>query len=266
MRLYILSDNRVIQPRPKGLLAEWGFSCLLEINNEYILFDTGQKTAINNAILIKAPIYEVNSVVLSHGHYDHTTGLRDILSIINADVYMHPDAWLPRYVKGEQIGLPWKKEEVESMAKIVEHTEPVEILKNMWALGEIPREHNYVKLESYVLRDGEKLEDEILDDQSLAVKTSEGVVLILGCCHAGIRNTIEYAEEVAGDEVRYVVGGTHFIGMKEDSIRAECNWLNSKLDYIATCHCTGRKGESLLNFALKEKFHEIGAGVILNFE
>ncbi|HID43102.1 MAG TPA: MBL fold metallo-hydrolase [Archaeoglobaceae archaeon] len=266
MRVYILSDNRVVQPRPKNLIAEWGFSSLIDVNGKYILFDAGQRTAIHNSILINAPLNDIKKIVLSHGHYDHTTGLREILNFKKADLYLHPDAWLTRYLKGEQIGIPWKKEEIESLTKIFEHREAVEIEKNVWALGEIPRKYDYPRLDAYILKDGEKLRDNIKDDQSIAVKTSNGVILILGCCHAGLRNTVEHAEDVTGDEVRSIVGGTHFIGMKDDEIKDVAGWLNSKIDLVATCHCTGPKGEIILSSIIGEKFREVGAGSVIDFQ
>jgi len=265
MRVYILSDNRIVQPRPKNLIAEWGFSALIEMQGKHILFDTGQRTALHNSSIINAPVREAETIVLSHGHYDHTTGLRDFLNLKKVDLYLHPDAWLPRYLKGEQIGIPWRREEIESMAKIHEHRDAIEVEKNVWALGEIPRKYDFPRLDAYAIKEGKKFDDDILDDQSIAVKTSNGVVLVLGCCHAGLRNTLEYAEEVTNDEVRSIVGGTHFIGMKTDEITDTAKMLSSKIDFIATCHCTGLIGEAILSSMFKEKYKAIGAGSIIDF-
>lgn len=265
MNVYILSDNKLVETRPKNLLGEWGFASLIEVDGELILFDTGKKVVNPNAQLMGAPLKQVDKVVISHGHYDHTTGLLDVLRILSAEVYLHPHAWLPRYLKEEYIGMPYRKEEVESLAGVVEHEGPVEVVKNVWALGEIPRKHEGGKLNSHIIKDGEKVEDGILDDQALAVKTRNGVVLLLGCCHAGLRNTVEYAEEVTGDEIRNIVGGTHLISLKSNEITELGKWLDRKVDFIAPCHCTGFKAEVILSSILGEKFESIGAGSVLSF-
>lgn len=266
MRVYILSDNRVVQPRPKNLIAEWGFSALIEVGGRHILFDTGQKTALHNSTIINAPVREAEAIILSHGHYDHTTGLRDFLNLRKMDLYLHPDAWLPRYLKEEQIGIPWRREEIESLARrIHEHKDAVEVEKNVWALGEIPRKYDFPKLNAYAVKEEKRFGDDIMDDQSIAVKTSSGVVLVLGCCHAGLRNTVEYAEEVTGDEVKSIIGGTHFIGMKDNEINKIAKLLSSKIDLIATCHCTGLRGEAILSSMLKNRYREIGVGSVIDF-
>ncbi|MFP3909457.1 MAG: MBL fold metallo-hydrolase [Archaeoglobaceae archaeon] len=263
MRIYILSDNKVIEHRPKDLMAEWGFAALVEFNHEFILFDTGKRVVNHNAQLMRAPLDKVNKIVISHGHYDHTTGLPEILRILDAELYLHPHAWLPRYVKEEYIGMPYKKEEIESLASIVEHEEPVEVVKNLWGLGEIPRKHEGGKLDSYMVMNGRKVHDEILDDQALAMKTQEGVVLLLGCCHAGLKNTVEYAEEVVGDEVRRIIGGMHFISLNDKEIEEGGKWLDNKIDFVAPCHCTGFKAEAILSSMLSDRFNAIGAGSVL---
>ncbi len=265
MQVYILSDNKVVENRPQNLLGEWGFTALVEVNSEVILFDTGKRVVNHNAQLLGAPLSKVGKVIISHGHYDHTTGLLDILRILNAEVYLHPHAWLPRYLKEEYIGMPYRKEEVESLARVVEHEGPAEVSKNVWALGEIPRKHKGGRLNSHIIKDGEKVGDDILDDQALAIKTRDGVVLLLGCCHAGLRNTVGYAEEVTGDDIKRIVGGTHLISLKDEEVTELGRWLDNKVDFIAPCHCTGFKAEAILSFLMGEKFTSIGAGSVLSF-
>lgn len=254
----ILVDNKVVNLRPQGLKAEWGFSALIKAK-EVILFDTGQTgVAFGNLLLLKED--KPTKVVLSHGHYDHTGGLMNFLRSFDLKLYTHPDAFLPRFYKGDYIGIPFKKEQISAYAEVVEHREPIEISKDVWALGEIPRKHEQALLsDSYIVR-GEREFDEIKDDQSLAVKTDGGVALILGCCHAGIRNTVEYAEEVVGDEVRFVVGGTHLITFKGNKLLEILNWIEKKFDWIAPCHCTGLTNEFLLKEKLGDRCRIIGSG------
>lgn len=104
------------------------------------------------------------------------------------------------------------------------------------------------------------MEDHIPDDQSLAVKTKKGIVLILGCCHAGLRNTIEYAEEICDDEVRFIIGGTHLMAMKKDEVYEVAEWLSKKIDSIAPTHCTGFEAKVILHSVLQDRYKPVGVG------
>ena len=260
----ILIDNKVINLRPQGLKAEWGFSALIKAK-ETILFDAGQtEIAFENYTLLGCE--NPTKVVLSHGHYDHTGGLMEFLTRYRCKLYTHPDAFLPRFYKGDYIGIPFIREKIETYAEIVEHSEPVEVSKDVWALGEIPRNYEQSLLsDSFIVRDGVKEFDEIKDDQSLAIKTENGILLVLGCCHSGIRNTIEYAEEVLSDEVKFVIGGTHLIAFKDQKLEEIVRWLDRKIDLIAPCHCTGLKNEFYLMKKLCEKFRLVGSGDVIVF-
>ncbi len=259
VRVAILVDNKVVALRPQGLKAEWGFSALIEAD-EPILFDAGQTgIAFENFQLLGLPTPK--KIVLSHGHYDHTGGLMPFLKK-GVKLYTHPDAFLPRYYRGEYIGIPFRREQIEDRAEIIEHREPVEVSKKVWALGEIPREFETALLkDSYIIREGKKEEDEIKDDQSLAIKTDKGILLVLGCCHSGLRNTIRWAEEVTGDEVRFIVGGTHLIAYKPEEIKEIVSKL--EFEFIAPCHCTGLKAEFLLMEMVGERFKMVGSGSII---
>jgi 7,8-dihydropterin-6-yl-methyl-4-(beta-D-ribofuranosyl)aminobenzene 5'-phosphate synthase len=262
VKVVILADNKVVSLRPQGLKAEWGFSALIKAK-EVILFDTGQTgVAFENLLLLKED--KPTKVVLSHGHYDHTGGLMHFLRSFDLKLYTHPDAFLPRFYKGDYIGIPFKKEQISAYAEVIEHKEPVEVAKDVWALGEIPRKHEQALLsDSYIVRNGKKEFDEIRDDQSLAIKTDRGILLVLGCCHAGIRNTVEYAEEVVNDEVKFIIGGTHLIAFKEQKLNEIIDWLDKKVEFIAPCHCTGLKNEFLLKEKLGEKFRLVGSGSVV---
>ena len=258
VKVTILSDNKVIALRPQGLKAEWGFSALIEAS-EVVLFDTGQTgVAFENLQLLGKPM--PSKIVLSHGHYDHTGGLLQFLRDVR--VYAHPDVFLPRYYKGEYIGIPFKREKIEDRAEIIEHREPIEVSKGIWALGEIPRQFEVALLkDSYIIRDGRKEDDNILDDQSLAIKTDKGVLLLLGCCHSGLRNTVKWAEEVTGDEVKFIVGGTHLIAYSPEKIKEIVSQLD--FEFIAPCHCTGLKAEFLLMEMLGDRFRMVGSGSVI---
>ncbi len=256
----ILSDNTVANLRPKGLLAEWGFSALIDD----VLFDTGQKVVLENMRLLG--VEDFSCIVLSHGHYDHTGSLLPVLEVYGKKkVFAHPDSWLTRVYKDTPIGIPWSREVIEEVGEVIEHKDPVKVSKDIIALGEIPRKEKDMRI-GKILKNGVWQEDAILDDQSLAVKTKNGILLVLGCCHSGLRNTVSYAEEVCSDEVKYIVGGTHLVSANSRELLEIAEWLKEKVELIAPCHCTGFKAQAVLSEKLKDKFVFTGVGSILSFD
>ncbi|PGF17061.1 MBL fold metallo-hydrolase [Natrinema sp. CBA1119] len=266
MRITILADNTVARGIPKGLRGEWGFAAAIDD----VLFDTGQSTAaLDNARLLDVGT-EFHNIVLSHAHYDHTQGLEAFLDAVESPtVYCHPDIWTERFIREPadgrtldepvRIGVPYSRAEVEAGADILEHRDPVAVSDGVFALGEIPRPHadNPVHLRE---EDGELVDDSVPDDQSVAVATTDGTALVLGCCHAGLRNTIEHAETVTDQDVRYVIGGTHLVARDADEIHELADWLDGKLDLFAGTHCTGFQAEKILSERLPDAFRSVGVG------
>ncbi|SER81047.1 MBL fold metallo-hydrolase [Natrinema salaciae] len=266
MNVTILADNTVATGIPKGLRGEWGFAAAVDD----VLFDTGQSTAaLDNARLLDVGT-AFDDIVLSHAHYDHTMGLDEFLDPFDKPtVYCHPDIWAERFIRKPadgrtldepiHIGVPFSRAEVETGADIIEHRDPVEVRDGVFALGEIPRPHddNPVHLRE---KDGELVDDSVPDDQSIAVETEDGTALVLGCCHAGLRNTIEHAETVTGTEVRFVIGGTHLVARDADEIHDLADWLEGQLDLFAGTHCTGFQAEKILSERLPEAFRSVGVG------
>ncbi|MGM0592305.1 MAG: MBL fold metallo-hydrolase [Halobacteriota archaeon] len=263
----ILADNRVATSHPKGLRGEWGFSAAVDD----VLFDTGQSdVALHNARLLGLPT-QFETIVLSHAHYDHTGGLDHFLDpTARPTLYLHPEAWTDRYkLVGDgddpdrvHTGIPFSRALVGTGADVVEHDDPVEVASGVHALGTIPRTHADTTV-GYVDADGDLVDDPVVDDQALVVETGEGLALVLGCCHAGLRNSIEYAEEVCGDVVRYVVGGTHLIALDDDEIHDLAAWLDGTLEVFAGTHCTGTRAASIFAERLPDAFRSVGVGSTL---
>jgi len=257
VKITILADNKILVPKP--LKAEWGFSALIE-GKEVVMFDVGLGTALDNLLALQKPFPE--KIVLSHGHYDHTSALYPFPKKL--PLYAHPDIFLPRFFEGRFIGIPYQKELIIHNFNFVEQKEPLEVSKGIWALGEVPREFETATLkDSFAIRDGKKERDEIRDDQSIAIKTDKGVVLLLGCCHSGLRNTLKWAEEVVGDEVKFVIGGTHLIAYSEEKIAEIVKSL--KVELISPTHCTGLKAEMLIARLLGERYKPVGVGSEFEF-
>lgn len=257
----VLADNTVATGNPWGLRGEWGFSVAVGD----ILFDTGQSDlARRNANLLNMSV-QFESIVLSHTHFDHTGGLLAFLSQMNEPtVYLHPAVWEPRYMRDENVpvGIPFAKETIVQLAEVVEHREPVEVADDIRALGEIPRQHGNIPA-GKIKESDTLVEDNVVDDQALAVQTEDGIALVLGCCHSGLRNTIEYAEEVCDDDVRYVIGGTHLVALDEAEVHEIADWLEDKLTLFAGTHCTGFEAEAILKQRLPDAFESVGVGTTL---
>lgn len=261
----ILVDNTVGTPRPKGLRGEWGFAAAVDD----VLFDTGQSDVlVHNGRLLDVST-DFDDIVLSHAHYDHTAGLDQFLDpTAKPTLYHHPDIWTDRYQTDEDgdgnpepvhIGIPFSKAAVESGAELVEHRDPVEVAPGIIALGEIPRPHAAAPVGKRQ-RDGDLVDDPVVDDQALALRTDEGTGLVLGCGHAGLRNTIEYAEAVTGETVRFVIGGTHLVAMDAEAIHDLADWLEGRLELFAGTHCTGFQAKRILADRLSDAFRDVGVG------
>lgn len=261
----ILTDDCVAEPAPRGLRGEWGFAAAVGD----VLFDTGQTGVVTeNADRLGLDV-DFETIVLSHGHDDHTGGLEAVLDRLEEPtVYCHPSVWTDRYLEGKDgrrsIGIPYTREEIERVATIVEHTEPVEVAPGIHALGEIPRRHPDATVGLIDDEDGPRA-DPVRDDQSLAVETDDGLGLVLGCGHAGLRNTIEYAESVLGDDVRYVVGGTHLRAFDERTVRALATWLEGRLEVFAGTHCTGATAQHVFADRFPDAFASVGVGSVIRF-
>ena len=234
MKIITLSENTVSENSHPAVLmggiGEWGLSILVEVDDQRILLDTGASiSAVHNAELMKIDLSGVDKIVLSHGHYDHTGGLRDVLRTMKKKVELiaHPDAWASKYIRignGPYIdgGIPFQREQLESLGASFNLTkEPIWITENVVTSGEIPMLNEYEKIDPilYVKEENEFRPDPLWDDQAIFIKDKKGLVIILGCAHRGIINTVNHAKKLTGvEKIHTIVGGTHLMGSSEDRL------------------------------------------------
>jgi len=249
-----------------GFIGEHGWAVHINTGERKILFDTGQGLGlIHNAKLLKVDLQDLDAIVISHGHYDHTSGLPDVLHQTGAkDIYMHPYGFNNRYwVKDEEcreIGIRYKKEYLESLgATFKPITELTEIFENIFLTGEVPRVSSFEKPDPFMklkTADGGWIQDELLDDQSLIIRSNNGLVIILGCAHAGLINILTHVKKNFPDEKLHAVfGGTH-LGFADDSqFDATVQALREyNIQKIGASHCTGLTNCAKLYNEFGERF------------
>jgi 7,8-dihydropterin-6-yl-methyl-4-(beta-D-ribofuranosyl)aminobenzene 5'-phosphate synthase len=274
MKITVLIENSVGVLIPTGLCGEHGLSLWIEYEGHNILFDTGQTgRVVENAIRLGINLKNADAIILSHGHYDHTGGLKPVLEFIGKpiDIYAHKDIFSLHYASlGDRyIGIPFRKEELEGLGTNFRWIkEPTEIFPNMWLSGEVPRKTTFEKIdERLYIKDGDKkIPDPILDDMSLFIKTPKGLVIILGCAHSGVVNIIEHAKEVTGvNKIYAIIGGTHLEPVGGKQLEETFVYL-AKLNFslLSANHCTGLKVTSKFKEIFGNKFKFGTTGEVIN--
>lgn len=269
-RITILCENSV--GPLSGTLGEHGFSALIEPSDGApLLFDTGQGlTLLHNARCMNKDLSRVGDVVISHGHYDHAGGLKPLLEMCGAKrVYGHPSVFCPRYrVKdtGEchPISFPASREELEAAGAVFDlSSEFRAIAPGIYLTGEVPRVTGFETGDQGLYRDctGQELDD-TPDDQSLVLETEKGLVLVLGCCHAGLVNTVEHVAYMTGRrDIHAVIGGTHLGFCSQEQIGKTVAALRTLgIKKLAASHCTGFAASARLSRELPNEFQTAMVG------
>ncbi len=298
LRLVTLSENTA---NWLWLLGEWGWSMLVQADGFNLLFDTGLRvSATFNAQAMGIDLACVDKLALSHGHVDHTGGLRDVLELMRGtigrsnflerrsapiDIVCHPDVWGPKYIKhGDPAysfrGIPFVKAELEERqgARFVESREPVWLTDDIIWSGEVPMRNDYETIApicflkkgegTYREGDAEFAPDPLTDDAALYIRTELGLIIVLGCAHRGMINTVHHAQQVTGmDKVHLIVGGTHLIGASDYQMHSTIDELKRlKVARVGVSHCTGLAAASRLAVALgPDVFFHNNAGNVTTF-
>jgi len=275
MKITILCENTV--GRLVGL-GEHGFSALIETDQGNYLFDTGSgRSVIKNSLELNKDLRTIKKIFLSHGHYDHTGGLPEVLRLRGkVDVHAHPHIFLDRVhvIKENEketkrfVGLPFKKSFLETLgANFVLNKEFIEIEKGIFLTGEVPRKTSFEKPDSRLFAevDGKMNLDIFSDDQSLILDTEKGLILIFGCAHSGMINIIHHVLNKTGKEKFYaILGGTHLDFLTKEQSNESIEALKRfEIEKIGACHCTGMRAAFRLHQEFGDRFFygHVGSGL-----
>lgn len=269
----ILVDNHA----EEGLKAEHGLSLWVETSGFRCLFDTGQSDSLeHNTKVLGIHLRDAEALVLSHGHYDHTGGLPFALeTAVKATVYCHPAVVLPRYRiqegKTKTVAMPRPSltalDAVPS-GKLRWVSSPLEIFPNVYLTGMIPHINPIVGQDwPFYLDPKGARPDPIQDDMAMWLDTPKGLALILGCCHAGLANTLEHVRKFsAGKRIHSIVGGLHLKDSGEEEIHRVLSILREySPEMLVPLHCTGERALGLLREAFGEVVKTGHAGMKISF-
>jgi len=242
----ILYDNA---SAADSVIADHGFSCLIESGDHSCLFDAGRipDKFMTNVGKLGVNCSRINQVVISHIHDDHMGGLFDILAKCNKPALYLPFSYpqLKNEPLGDQADSDFQAlldSLKPSVSEIIQKREPVKIGDKYYTSGTI--------------------EDETYE-HTLIVPTSAGLVVITGCAHPGILEVVKHARELMKQDVCFVFGGFHLVSMDSSQVRAIAQELRKLIKYVGPCHCTGEKARGIFSDIFKEDYIKIQAGLKL---
>ena len=264
MKLKVLVDNNTYID--KYYFGEPGVSYYIENNKDKILFDCGYSSIfIENAKKMNIDLSKVNKIIISHGHNDHTGGLKYLIHLKfanNVELITHPNSLYYKEEEHINIGSRVLKSELEKIWKLNLSKKPVKISNNLYFLGEIPKTNDFEK-ETIIGKcsiDGKIIDDTIDEDSAIVYKTDKGLFIITGCSHSGICNIIEYSKKVCNEKKIYgVIGGFHLFE-KDLQLEKSIEYLkNNNIKLLYPCHCVSLKVKN--EMARYIDIQEVGVGL-----
>jgi 7,8-dihydropterin-6-yl-methyl-4-(beta-D-ribofuranosyl)aminobenzene 5'-phosphate synthase len=277
LRITTVIDNSTAKAETLG---EWGFSALVEADSHTFLLDAGTSEAtVRNADRLGLDLKKVEAIVLSHGHYDHTGGLNSVLERIGRPeirIIAHPGVLDGKYGYNTKTksyrytGMPHRRELLEQLGGRFEfHREPVWMTRDIAASGEEPMSTDFESVAANLKLkvEGRFVQDLMADDQSLYLRTEQGLIVILGCAHRGMINIINHAREVMEtDRVYMVIGGTHLSRASGEQIDRTVQTLREMdVRWLGVSHCTGLEVAARLAGEFPGRFFFNSSGTVIRF-
>jgi 7,8-dihydropterin-6-yl-methyl-4-(beta-D-ribofuranosyl)aminobenzene 5'-phosphate synthase len=275
IQITILCENLVGRRVGTG---EHGFSAFVETDHGNYLFDTGSgHSIVSNSLILNKDLKSIKKIFLSHGHYDHTGGLPEVLKITGkVDVHVHPHVFLDRISVSKEndketkrfVGIPYKKAYLESLgANFLFHNVFSEVERGIFLTGEVPRKTSFEKPDPRLFSEinGKIVQDIFSDDQSLVLESPKGPILILGCAHSGMINIINHVINKTGKTNFYgILGGTHLDFLTPEQLEESIKFLKKmEIEKIGVSHCTGMKAAFRFQQEFGDRFFYGCVGSIL---
>lgn len=267
MLLKVLVENNTLIDQ--YYLGEPGISFYIEDEERKILFDTGYSDILlKNAMAMGISLQDVDTIVCSHGHDDHTKGLKYLIQefeLCNTKIVAHPDCFLPKMDGKEYFGAPYQIEELHKLFHVILTKSPYKISEHITFLGEIPNSNSFEHRSriGFCKREEKLEEDYLMDDSAIVYQDNEGLFIITGCSHSGICNIIEYAKKVCGDNrISGVIGGFHLFQTDEVLEKTIQYMIESKVKQLYPCHCVSFQVKAKMNEVLQ--VNEVGVGMEIN--
>jgi 7,8-dihydropterin-6-yl-methyl-4-(beta-D-ribofuranosyl)aminobenzene 5'-phosphate synthase len=274
IQITILVEDRSSLPE---LRAEHGISLVLDIDGMQWLFDTGQSSlVVDNARSLGIDLKKIKGIILSHGHYDHTGGLKSVLDETgDVAIYAHPGIFRERFRREKSgkfspIGIPFSRHLLEeSGARFNLAVSGREISSGIYISGEIPRITSFEQGDPLlVVKEGDQsIPDPFLDDQFILIDDDDGVIMITGCCHSGLINSLKKVRELhPRKRIKAIVGGLHLRAADQTKLEKIIRLLEPFApEEIIAGHCTGEGAEAALSHAFGSRFRKMETGTVFEF-
>jgi 7,8-dihydropterin-6-yl-methyl-4-(beta-D-ribofuranosyl)aminobenzene 5'-phosphate synthase len=254
------------------LKSEHGLSIWVEADERKFLFDTGQSDIlIHNAEQLGIDLATADSLILSHGHYDHTGGVEPVTDRNSSiAIYCNSGVFIPRYSRQSDgrmkpIGITKKSSEALHKASGNIHwvDKPIMLADDIGITGPIPRVTDFEDTGGNFFYDLEGTKpDTVSDDLAVWLQTSKGLCVLTGCCHSGLVNTLKYISSLTGQaSVHSVIGGFHLLNASSERMENTCEYLHdSDVNWIVPCHCTGENAVEYLRSQFNDRIQSGRAG------
>jgi len=257
-----------------SLIAEHGLSLWIEYRNNRVLFDTGQSNAvISNARKLGIDFASTDAIVISHGHYDHTGGLSDAVDIaLKAKIYLHPSAIEPKFNKknmsAKYIGMSDSAKKAIQGRHVIWTAASAYLYPGVAVTGQVPRTNDFEDVGGAFFLDENCMKpDNLLDDQTLFMESSKGLVVVFGCAHSGVVNILDYISRLTGcKKIHAVIGGMHLLNANHNRIENTIKAFRKyEIQKIMPMHCTGQKAMEELKNVFGDKCLLLCAGDKISF-
>lgn len=271
MKITSLIEN--ILGGSKELDIEHGLSLYIEADDKKVLFDTGKSgNFIDNANQLKINLKNLDYVVISHGHNDHSGGLERLIEEINPDIkiYLGGGFFNEKYSLREDgnyqyTGSPFDQDFLKNNNIYWEYAKDdiINISDNLLLFTNFNRREEFENTnESMYLKEGHKyVKDMFLDEVSLGIKTDKGLVIVVGCSHVGIVNIIDTIITRTNMNIYAILGGTHLVKEDDEKINKVIEYfIDNDIKTLAACHCTGKHGETMFSQQLEDIYINYNTG------